>query len=213
MLSLRENKNVDDSSNNKSELWEIFLQNLIEEHPIIKFFNYSIYSPILWNIWMLISNISNLLGFNAIFYSKTLIEKRIYDKHRNDFTYPMRKEFGKIILSIFITMLITIIFKLFNYRAPYKETHVLQEYYFEKKRLRRTIGGILMYFLGFFMWIYSIGFCYLYYHSQISWFYSLIWSLFLVWFIFAPFFLFLLSLFQFYYGDNYILYFKVLFFF
>ena len=69
----------------------------------------SILSPILFNLWIFIFNISNLFGFNAILYSEKLIEKRIYNKHRDNFAYPMSKEFGKIILSILITMLFTII--------------------------------------------------------------------------------------------------------
>ena len=81
----------------------------------------------------------------------------------------------------------------------------------------RNIAGFIMFFIIMIMSLYSIGFCYLYYHAQKSWFYSGIWSLFWVWFVFAPLFLFLISLFQTFIHNNekliqYSYYMKTLFF-
>ena len=176
----------------------------------------SILSSISLNLWIFIFNISNLLGFNIILYSEKLIEKRIYDKHRDDFTYPMRKEFSKIILSILITMLFTIIIKLFNL-INYEDYRVnaLQmaddrqnfgERFARKKFYYRLIVGMIMLIVILFMWLYSIGFCYIYYHTQKNWIYSGIWSLFLDWIIFAPLFLFLISLYKYKKGNEVIEY-------
>jgi hypothetical protein len=66
----------------------------------------------------------------------------------------------------------------------------------KNKLLYRIFAGIIMFIIIFIMWLYSIGFCYIYYHAQKSWFYSGIWSLFWVWIIFSPLFLFLISLYE-----------------
>ena len=180
----------------------------------------SILSPILFNLWIFIFNISNLFGFNAILYSEKLIEKRIYNKHRDDFTYPMKKEFGKIISSILITMLFTIFIKFINLTSFKKADDVLtsikknldNDYlgnrYTDQKMLYRLIAAIIMLIFGIFIWLYAIGFCYIYYHAQKSWFYSGIWSLFWVWIIFSPLFLFLISLYESITGNEEITYYR-----
>jgi hypothetical protein len=195
-------------TNNKKSLFESFKFNILYYHPIMLITKTSILSPILFNLWIFIFNISNLFGFNAILYSEKLIEKRIYNKHRDDFTYPMKKEFGKIISSILITMLFTIFIKLINLTF-FEEKNILATIFSESstkndygkkftkdKLLYRIIAGIIMFIIFFIMWLYTIGFCYIYYHAQKSWFYSGIWSLFWVWIIFSPLFLFLISLYE-----------------
>ena len=119
----------------------------------------------------------------------------------------MKKEFGKIISSILITMLFTIFIKFINLTSFKKADDVLtsikknldNDYLgnrLKKKKLLMIITAIIMLIIGIIMWLYSIGFCYIYYHSQKSWFYSGIWSLFWVWIIFSPLFLFLISLYE-----------------
>ena len=120
----------------------------------------------------------------------------------------MRKEFGKIILSILITMSLTIIIKLINlttFTKAYDEDSKMRlskdiiydgNRFTDQKMIPRLIAAFLMFILGMFIWLYSIGFCYIYYHTQKSWIYSGIWSLFWVWIIFAPLFLFLISLYE-----------------
>ena len=140
----------------------------------------------------------------------------------------MKREFGKIISSILISMILTILIKLINITSfSEKETLVLlhletrerrfKDEFTKNKIIIRNIAGFIMFFIIMIMWLYSIGFCYLYYHAQKSWFYSGIWSLFWVWFVFAPLFLFLISLFQTFIHNNekliqYCYYMKTLFF-
>ena len=125
----------------------------------------------------------------------------------------MKREFGKIISSILISMILTILIKLINITSfSEKETLVqlhsetrerrFKDEFTKNKMIIRNIAGFIMLFIIMIMWLYSIGFCYLYYHAQKSWFYSGIWSLFWVWFIFAPLFLFLISLFQTFIHNN-----------
>ena len=124
----------------------------------------------------------------------------------------MKREFGKIISSILISMILTIIIKLINITSfSEKESVVLlhlesrerfKDEFTKNKMIIRNIAGFIMLFIIMIMWLYSIGFCYLYYHAQKSWFYSGIWSLFWVWFVFAPLFLFLISLFQTFIHNN-----------
>ena len=198
----------------KKSLFDCFIFNILYYHPIMRLMKTSILSPIIFNLWIFIFNISNLFGFNAILYSEKLIEKRIYNKHRDDFAYPMRKEFGKIILSILITMLFTIIMKFINLTffedknilaINFSELTTRKEYgkkFTKNKLLYRIFAGIIMFIIIFIMWLYSIGFCYIYYHTQKSWVYSGIWSLFWVWIIFAPLFLFLISLYESFIGNE-----------
>ncbi len=119
----------------------------------------------------------------------------------------MKKEFGKIILSILITMLLTFFIKFINLTSFKKANDIVSNREnncvndilgnrLKKKKLLMIITAIIMLIIGIIMWLYSIGFCYIYYHSQKSWFYSGIWSLFWVWVIFAPLFLFLISLYE-----------------
>ena len=206
------NDELDNESPDKY-LFEYFIFNLLHYHFLLTLIIKSILSPILFKIWIFFFNISNLFGFNAILYNEKLLEKRIYDKHRDNFGYPMKREFGKIISSILISMILTILIKLINITSfSEKETLVLlhsetrerrfKDEFTKNKMIIRNIAGFIMLFIIMIMWLYSIGFCYLYYHAQKSWFYSGIWSLFWVWFIFAPLFLFLISLFQTFIHNN-----------
>ena len=65
------------------------------------------------NSWFFLFNTTNLFIFNALIYLESIIEKIIYDKNRDNFTYPMNKEFGKIILSILLQLIFGVIFRFF----------------------------------------------------------------------------------------------------
>ena len=97
---------------------ESFLDNLYSKlltfHPITTLYRPSLLIQFQFKYWLFIFNISMLFGFNALLCTEKYIERRIYDKHRNDFGYPMRKEFGKIISSILLTMILTFLIKLSN---------------------------------------------------------------------------------------------------
>ena len=105
-----DNDNKQIESNHNDDLKSCLLRNLKELHPVASLFRVSVISPLIINSLFFAFNTSNIFGFNALMYFENMIEKRIYDNNRNNFAYPLRKEFGKIILSILLQMiLITII--------------------------------------------------------------------------------------------------------
>ena len=182
---------------------ESFLDNLYSKlltfHPITTLYRPSLLIQFQFKYWLFIFNISMLFGFNALLCTEKYIERRIYDKHRNDFGYPMRKEFGKIISSILLTMILTFLIKLSNItslnekknlaiklKKNEEENKDIALTFMKEKLILRLIIFTIMFILIIFMWIYSIGFCYIYYNSQINWLYSFIWSIFWLWIIFAP---------------------------
>ncbi len=108
---------------------------------------------------------------------------------RNNFGYPMRKEFGKIILSILLTMILTFLLKLCNITSldkkkdltiqlTEKENRFIAKNFIKEQLFFRLIEFTFMFILMIFIWIYYIRFCYIYYNSQINWLYSFIWSIF-----------------------------------
>ena len=199
---------------NYDNLLTCLKDNFIYLHPILCLFHKSFFSPLYFNFWLLIFNISNLFGFNAILYNEKLVEKKIYDKNRNSFAYPMKKNFGIIISAILISMIITSLMKLFNL-IPSNERNDANfdlkkddSKRFENQMLMvRIFVGIIMLSIYFFMWIYSIGFCFFYYHTQKTWIYAGFWSLFFNWVIFAPLFICILSFIEIIWKNNEIIFF------
>ena len=184
---------------------EILVFNFLHYHPILILSHNSILCSKWLNCLFFTFNISNLFGFNALFYSNHYLEKRIFKKNRNNFAYPISNEYGKISLAIFISCIILFCIKLLN-NITYTEARGLglsmeiedngtrfikvnddNKFYF------KYFSSIFFLGVMFFFWIFSIGFCYIYPKAQITWFYSGIWCLILEWALFAPFFLFLLS--------------------
>ncbi len=184
---------------------EILVFNFLHYHPILILSHNSILCSKWLNCLFFTFNISNLFGFNALFYSNHYLEKRIFKKNRNNFTYPISNEYGKISLAIFISCIILFCIKLLN-NITYTEARGLglsmeiedngtrfikvnedNKFYF------KYFSSIFFLGVMFFFWLFSIGFCYIYPKAQITWFYSGIWCLILEWALFAPFFLFLLS--------------------
>ena len=110
--SITENNNNIGKDANDKKLPDYILMNFKELHPLANLFRVSIISPLILNSWLFVFNSLALFGFNALLYYEGLIEKRIYDKKRNNFDYPMRKEFHKIILSILCQIVLTLLIKL-----------------------------------------------------------------------------------------------------
>lgn len=50
-----------------------------------------------------------LFGFNALFYTDSMVEDKIFDKDRDKFVYPLKNEFAKIIESIVLTLALMLI--------------------------------------------------------------------------------------------------------
>ena len=201
--------------NNNSEKGEdeinrnYFIGNLWYFHPITTLFQESLLCPIQLKIYLFFFNFSSLFFFNELLYTEKSIEKRIYDKHRNSFWYPMKKEFGKIISSIIISMALIFIIKfllLTDYNKNNELIEVNKMEYDIKKRLfndfqkekyiLNLIICIITIIIMVFIWIYSIGFCNIYFFAQRSWVFSGFWSLILEWIIFAPLYLYIVSYFD-----------------
>ena len=198
-----DNLNIETTDDNIIIYRDDFSDNLIFKllnfHPITSLSKVSLLIPIIFKYWLLIFNISMLFGFNALLCTEKYIEKRIYDKHRNNFAYPMRKEFGKIISSILLTMILTFLVKLLNMTSLENKRELelslmknrekerfVGESFMKEKLFFRLIAFSIMSILIIFMFIYSIGFCYIYFNSQINLLYSFIWSVFWLWIFFAP---------------------------
>ena len=198
-----DNLNIETTDDNIIIYRDDFSDNLIFKllnfHPITSLSKVSLLIPIIFKYWLLIFNISMLFGFNALLCTEKYIEKRIYDKHRNNFAYPMRKEFGKIISSILLTMILTFLVKLLNMTSlenkrdlelslmkNREKERFVGESFMKEKLFFRLIAFSIMSILIIFMFIYSIGFCYIYFNSQINLLYSFIWSVFWLWIFFAP---------------------------
>ena len=194
--------------------FDCILLNFKELHPIAALCHVSIISPLIIHSWFFVFNTLNLFGFNALIYYEALIEKRIYDKKRNNFDYPMRKEFHKIILSILCQVALCVLIKLLMMvwleqrndlkmgltkctLKPHEEIDnnvVYRVDLFQNDMLlRRLIGGGIMLLIVTFFFYYSVVFCGIYIKTQSNWFYSGIWSLFWNWVIFAPIYIVIIS--------------------
>ena len=194
-------------------LLEGILSNFKELHPLSVFCRVSIISPLIMNSWFFVFNSLCLFGFNALIYYEGLIEKRIYDKKRNNFDYPMKKEFHKIILSILLQIALTVIVKaiilvflnqyedleskLRKCKMKGKEINndiILRHDNFQDEMLiRRLIGGFLMAIIIIFFFYYSVVFCEVYIKTQRNLVFSWIWSLFWEWIVFAPIYIVIIS--------------------
>ena len=195
-------------------LLDCIILNFLELHPLAALFHVSIICPLIVSSWFFVFNSLTLFGFNALLYYESLIEKRIYDKKRQNFDYPMRKEFHKIILSILCQVALTVLIRFIilvtlDRRKGLKKglkkfaldrcggindgiTQRIEQ--FQKDMLLfRILGGILMLFIFIFFFYYSVAFCGIYIKTQINWFYSGIWSLIWNWFILSPIYIVVIS--------------------
>ena len=111
-------------------------------------------------------------------------------------------------------MIITSLMKLFNlipsnerYDANFDSKKDDSKRFENQMFMMRIFVGIIMLSIYFFMWIYSIGFCFFYYHTQKTWIYAGFWSLFFNWVIFAPLFICILSFIEIIWKNNKIIFF------
>ena len=210
--STNENLERPIGSYNKT-LLESILSNFKELHPLSVLCRASIISPLIMNSWFLVFNILSLFGFNALIYYEGLIEKRIYDKKRNYFDYPMRKEFHKIILSILLQIALTVIIKAIvlvtlkqyeDLESKFRKCKIKGEEinndiivrhddFQDEMFIRRLIGGFLMTIIIIFFFYYTVVFCEVYLNTQRNLVFSWVWSLFWEWVIFAPIYIIVIS--------------------
>ena len=215
--SVTEEKQKIDNSNDLDkyrhiDFWRCLWDNLKELHPIFSLTRVSLIQPLILNSFLVIFNLLGLFGFNALFYTEGLIEKRIYRPSRSNFDYPMKKEFHKIILSIICQAILCFLIKLIilvphqlvdNFKKYVKEhkdgqnvNHIIvRADDFEKELwLRRIIGVVIMTIICAFFFYYSVVFCGIYINTQINWLYSCFWTLIWIYLIISPLCILVISL-------------------
>ncbi len=217
----KENKNINEKTPNIKTITPKFfdfhsflIDNLFSFHPLLRIIKCSKISPLMITQFIFLFNISTIFAFNAILLSEKRIERKIWDKERDKFIYPIKNEFGRIILSILISILFTVIIRaiiFISYINILKSDIILETNESEniennkisnEKKLKNNhqiyiVLCVIMFLISIFYWYYTIVWCYVYYNSQFGWFYSGIWTLFWIWFIFAPIYILIISILQF----------------
>ena len=188
-------------------LWEIITKNFMTLHPLLRIFSPSIIQPQLFNVTILFFNLFLFFGLNAFYYNifdESMIEKRIFDKHRNNMIYPIRNEFLKIVYSILTSIILTLIIRIINL-TKYEKIEQIQkdlntkskedvvEYYSNKMFKRRLFAGMIMLIISIFLTFYVCVFCLIYVNTQIVWLYSGIWTILINWIIFSNIYIILIS--------------------
>ena len=183
----------------------IFCNNFKSLHPLFSLCHQSILSPMIFTSWIFLYNLLNLFGFNALYFNETMLEDRIYDKHRDNFGYPMKTEFEKIMAAISTCIALTIVVRLITLVTLSQKEKLTQQLQtnkateqvigeFTKSMLvRRIIAGVFMLALNVFFFYYCIVFCGMYVNAQYGWFYSGIWSLIFNWVAYAPLYILIIS--------------------
>ena len=186
---------------------EIIKNNFFALHPVLSLFYSSIITPIPLTLAIFIYTIFNLFGFNALYFNETMIEDRIYDSFRNNFAYPMKTEFEKIMSSIATSIALNIIVRLICLVTLSQKEQLNEALKNNKKEMReevnkfsigflprRIIAGVFMLALSVFFYYYCVVFCGIYIKTQYGWFYSGVWSLLWNWIIYAPIYILIISL-------------------
>ena len=209
-LSMKSTEGIDSNEIkiNENGLWKIFIKNFKMIHPLFGIFSPSIIQPQLFKVSILFFNLFMLFGLNAFYFNifgESLIEKRIFNKHRNNIIYPLKYELLKIVYSIITSMILTFIIRLINFtnyekknklkqllKRNLKEKDVIERYSNEMFK-RRLIAGLIMLILSIFMTFYACVFCLIYINSQIGWLYSGIWTLLINWILLSNVYIFIIT--------------------
>ena len=138
------------SSNNKNTYFKIFSENIGELYPIINLKNLSNFFPFYLKCNCFIFNILQIFFINSILYSEKIIERRIYNKNRSNIFYPITNEYGKLLLSIIISMVCLFIIKLIIF---IEQKYILR---------RRLIAKIIILIFSLFSFFYVTVFCSIY---------------------------------------------------
>ncbi|MCQ2819559.1 MAG: hypothetical protein MJ252_20035, partial [archaeon] len=173
-------------------------QNLFILHPLCSFIRNSLFTPCIYNTMILFTNVCGLFGFNAIYFTNDMIEDRIEDKQRDNFIYPMKTEFERIMAAIAFCCGVTLVMRFVNLTTFSTKNYLNEnftnfedfgptyEVYYYAMLPRRIIAGLLMLGLNIFMYFYVVVFCGVYINTQFGWFYSGCWALMWDWIIYAP---------------------------
>ena len=190
---------------NKEPFKNILIRNFLEHFPIISFFNNTFLNDLFINISFFIFNVVLIFGFNAIFYSENMIEKRIFNQNRNKFIYSLSNEIIRLLLSLIFSMIIMLIIRLIiliprlnnkkilklhnEGKQLEKEKELLKLFY-----IRRIISCFIMVIISIFLFYYSIVFCSMYKNTQLNWFISCLWCLLFEWAILCPIYIIIISI-------------------
>jgi hypothetical protein len=80
------------------------------DHPILNIvFRRSLFNPHFTKILILVLQLNLILAFNAVLFSDSLIDERLYNFTSVNFVYPLVYETYKIILSILISNIVSAI--------------------------------------------------------------------------------------------------------
>ena len=192
------NKTEDNSV--KESISKIFCVNFFNLHPAFSLLHISLVQPRIVTLAIFFNNLANLLGWNAFFFTEKMFERRIFKKHRENFSYPMKYEFDRIICAIATTIGITLVIRLITLTSYLEKTNIEQKMrdkteeekmhiskeYRHSILIRNLIGIILVICLVGFFFYYCTIFCYIYVNTQRSWLFSGIWALMWNWVVFAP---------------------------
>jgi hypothetical protein len=183
--------NDDDEENNyeRKSFGNCFSNNIFQLHPLISIFIPSIIRNQLISLWIFFFSLINIFGFNAYYFNVNMFEKRINDSFRNNFFYPMKREFHRIIYSILTMMFFNILIRLIvivslskfnqlgNTIKEGNDDAISECKNFEcKMLLKRIIAIIIILTIDVFFYYYTIVFCAIYKNTQAGWFYSGIWG-------------------------------------
>lgn len=89
----------------------ILVHNLLTLHPLLNLCKDSFLIHPLYKLSLLFFNIITVFGFNALFYDEGMIDQLRLRTDRNDFVYPIKYEFLKILYSILVTIGLNILLR------------------------------------------------------------------------------------------------------
>ena len=195
----------------------IYGDNFKQLHPLCSLCKVSFTQPVLYLLLILVFNILCIFGWNALYFNENMIEQRITANDRNNFIYPVKAEYGKILSAIATCIALTLIVRaigLISYESKIKIEQDVKNVDEDEKGerlleftkaniLRRIISFVFMFVIVIFFFYYTIVFCGVYVNTQYGWFYSGIWSLLFIWVGLAPLYILIITIVQYVKGDQY----------
>ena len=204
------NSNVPEDEEKKSFLVYL-IRNLIELHPLISIFLPSLIGNQMIKCLIFLFSIITTFGFNSLYFTQKMLEKRIEDESRNKFFYPLKSSFHRIFFSIISMMLLNAIARLICIVTKEKwnelddlirgskddEAKLNEADHFENDmKIRRLISIIFIFVVTIFFFYYCVIFFSIYKKAQIDWFNSGIWSMIFNWVLFSNLYITLITYFQ-----------------
>ena len=194
------NSNSQVSNHEESKPFQdYFISNLIHLHPLISIFLPSLIGNQMINSLIFLFSIITTFGFNSLYFTQNMLEKRIESERRNNFFFCF-KNFHRILLSIISMMLLNAIVRLICLVTKKKwneldnlirgskddKAKLNEADHFEKDMyIQRLITIIFIFVVTVFFFYYSVVFFSIYQNAQIEWFYSGIWGMIFNWVLFS----------------------------